>query len=87
MEIPILMNHDHTEAPIGVVREKDGALFVEFTADVKITKEWAFNIFGGAGLRVLEATEEDGVFFIRKAQILEFSLMPDPAVPNDPDQR
>ena len=82
MELPVLMNHEH-DKPIGVVREQDGKLFVEFLADMKITKEAAFEIFGGVGLQVLEATEEDGVFYIRKARIIEFSLVPSaPVVPN-----
>lgn len=79
MQVPILINHEH-DKPIGVVREVDGNLFVEFTADMKITKEACFEIFGGAGLQVLEATEEAGIYYIRKARIVEFSLTPSAAV-------
>lgn len=82
MELPILINHEH-DKPIGMLREDDGKLFVEFLADMKITKDACFDIFGGAGLQVLEATEEDGVFYIRKARIVEFSLTPSaPVVTN-----
>jgi hypothetical protein len=76
IELPILIDHDPTK-PIGIIREKNGSLFVEFTEDMKITMEWAFNIFGGAALQILEYTEEDEIFFIRKARIIEFSLVKD----------
>ena len=79
MELPILMNHEH-DKPIGVLREQDGKLFVEFLAGMKITKEACFEIFGGAGLQILEATEEAGIYYIRKARIVEFSLTPSAAV-------
>lgn len=79
MKIPILMNHEH-DKPIGALREQDGKLFVEFLADMKITKEACFEIFGGAGLQVIEATEEAGIYYIRKARIVEFSLTPSVAV-------
>lgn len=82
MEIPVLMNHEH-DKPIGFVREQDGKLFVEFQADMKITKEACFEIFGGAGLQILEATEDAGIYYIRKARIVEFSFVPSAAlVPN-----
>jgi len=41
---------------------------------MKITKEMAFLIFGDVGFRTLEATEEDGVMLIRRAQILCWNL-------------
>lgn len=69
MELPILINHDHSK-PIGFASEIDGKLFVEFIADIKIKKICL------AGLRILDATEEGGVFIIRKAEILELSLRP-----------
>lgn len=76
MEIPILLNHDGTKT-IGVVKTThDNKLVLEFAEDVKITKEMAFDIFGNAGLKLLQLSEESGVFYIRKAQIVEFSLMP-----------
>lgn len=74
--IPILVGHDSTAAPIGIVREIDGKLCVEFRADVRMTREMVFEIFGGAGLLVTETTIEDGVIIIRKGEILEFSLPP-----------
>ena len=70
MIVPILSNHDHTSPPIGVVESVDGSLYVRFRDDMKITQEMAFLIFGDAGLRVLEATEEEGVMLIRRAEIL-----------------
>ena len=75
MQIPILLNHEH-DKQIGLLREQDGKLFIEFMADMKITKEACFEIFGGAGIQILEATEEAGIYFIRKARIVEFSLTP-----------
>jgi len=73
MQIPILLKHEH-DKQIGVLREENGGLFVEFQSDVYITQEWLFEIFGGAGIRIIEMHEKDGVFYIRKGQILEFSL-------------
>lgn len=81
MNIPILMNHDQTK-PIGFVEVIDGALHVRFAEDVRITRDMAFQIFGDAGLQVLEATDEAGVMLIRHGRILEWSLCPQPAMPN-----
>lgn len=41
MEPPILMNHEH-DKQIGVMREQDGKLFVEFLADRKNSRvQWS----------------------------------------------
>jgi hypothetical protein len=72
--LPILLNHDHTKPPIGSVESVDGKLYVRFRDDMKITEEMAFLIFGDAGFRVLEVTEEGGVMLIRRAQILCWNL-------------
>jgi hypothetical protein len=74
MPLPILLNHDHTKPPIGLVESIDGSLFVRFHDDMKITREMAFLIFGDTGFRILEATEENGVMLIRRAQILCWNL-------------
>lgn len=84
MTIPILQNHDHTKSPIGFVEMVDGIPHIRFAADVKITKDMAFQIFGNAGLQILETTEEDGVMLIRNARILEWSLDPVASVPFPP---
>lgn len=81
MNIPILINHDQSK-PIGFVEVIDGAPHVRFADDVRITLDMAFQIFGDAGLQVLEATEEAGVMLIRHGRILEWSLCPQPAMPN-----
>ena len=73
MTIPILLNHEAAK-PIGVAEFQDGQMFVRFVDDVKITREMAFEIFGNAGLLVLESTEEDGVMLIRRGRIVEWSL-------------
>lgn len=78
MRTPILLNHDQSK-PIGFAEVIDEQLHVHFSADMKITKELAFQIFGNAGLQVLEATEADGVMLIRRGRILEWSLSPEPA--------
>ena len=75
MEIPILIDHDHHK-PVGFMREIDGKMYVEFAQDGKITKELAFEIFGNVGLRILDIDEADGKYYIRKAEIVEFSLAP-----------
>ena len=74
--VPILINHDHTK-PIGTVVAVEGQLQVLFSEDVRITPAMADEIFGNAGLLVLEATEEDGVTLIRRGRIVEWSLLPD----------
>jgi hypothetical protein len=78
MKLPILLDHDHTK-PIGAVELVDGALQMRFDADVKITKDIAFQIFGDLGFQVLEYSQQDGLMLIRKARILEWSLCPAPA--------
>lgn len=74
MNVPILLNHDQTKPPVGVVEIRDGGLFVRFTDDMKITREMAFEIFGNAGLQILECTDDSGVMLIRRGRILEWSL-------------
>jgi hypothetical protein len=78
MKLPILLDHDHTK-PVGAVELVDGALQMRFDADVKITKDIAFQIFGDLGFQVLEYSQQDGLMLIRKARILEWSLCPAPA--------
>lgn len=80
MNVPILLAHDHRK-PIGCVEVVDGQLHVRFAADITITKDMAFEIFGDAGLQVLECTEENGVMLIRHGRILEWSLSPPPVGP------
>lgn len=75
MIVPILLDHDHTK-PIGSVELVDGELHVRFTADMKITKDMAFQIFGDTGLMILDHVEEDGVMLIRGGRIVEWSLLP-----------
>ena len=72
--LPILRNHDHRQPPIGYVRTVDGEVFFEFIADVLVTREIAFEIFGNAGLRIIESSERNGLLVIHKGQLLEFSL-------------
>ena len=48
MRTPILLNHDQSK-PIGFAEVIDEQLHVHFSADMKITKELAFQIFGNAG--------------------------------------
>lgn len=69
-DIPILLNHDHQKV-IGLWR-RDG--IGEFAPDQRITREMLLDIFGGAGLRILEQfTDAEGTF-VRTFEILEFSL-------------
>jgi len=71
-DIPILLNHDHQRI-IGTWR---GDGIAEFLPDQRITKDQLFNIFGGAGIQVLEWLEDETGEYVRKFQILEFSLCP-----------
>jgi hypothetical protein len=72
-DIPVLLNHDAGKV-IGIWR---GDGIGEFNADQRITREMLFNIFGGAGVRFLEVFDEAGVVYVRKFEILEFSLVPE----------
>jgi hypothetical protein len=82
--LPILFNHDR-DKPIGWLRVEGDRLFVEFKADMSITREMFFEIFGNAGMLEIEADKgDDDVIVIRKAQILEFSWSPMPASPRMP---
>lgn len=72
---PVLLNHDATK-PIGwVAASEDGTLLFEVAPSVPaITHESMFEIFGGAGFQVLEGHVEDGVEYVRRARIHEFSF-------------
>jgi hypothetical protein len=80
MQIPILLNHEPSKA-IGWTEIVDGQLQFVMAADSQITLDMAFQVFGNAGLQVLEATEEDGVMMIRRGRILEWSVAPEAATP------
>jgi len=73
--VPILLNHDHTK-PIGTVVSVEGQLQVLFSEDVRITPAMAAEIFGNAGLLVLEQTDDDDVMLIRRGRIVEWSVLP-----------
>ena len=77
MIIPILQNHDQRES-IGFVEAISGQLCVRFAEGTKITRDMVFRIFGDAGMQVHEATGEDGMQYIRRVRILEWSLSPQP---------
>jgi hypothetical protein len=67
--IPILLNHNSNHI-IGKAFIKGNRLIVEFSPSFIVTKESLFNIFGNAGLNVLEVVDDR----IIKIEILEFSL-------------
>ena len=69
--IPILLNHDHSKAPIGKVQPKEGRLLVTFE-DPGISRESFFSTFGNCGMRVIGWRNE----LITIAEILEFSVSP-----------
>ena len=67
MKFPVLFQHS-TEHVVG---EFDGTTgILTLTADAHITTETMFN----AGWRVLEADFVDGVQYLRRAEIVEFSV-------------
>ncbi len=74
--IPLLWNHDPTAKPIGSMYTDDGRLMFYFTEDVQISDEMMFEIFGDAGILVLDVKDSDGVRYIKRGQILEFSFTP-----------
>lgn len=77
-DIPFLLNHDAAK-PIGIWG-RDG--IGEFNPDQRITREMLFEMLGGAGVRILESFLEDGVIYVRAFEIMEFSLVNLPAMPN-----
>lgn len=80
VELPILQNHDHTR-PIG--RWEAGGIG-EIFPGVNITVDQLFAIFGGAGVKilaheiVLDAFTGKYSTYVRRFEILEFSLCPTP---------
>jgi len=77
--LPILSQHQ-SEKPIGkVVIGKNGNLAIEFSKDAGINRDMLFDIFGGAGIRVLESELVGDVQVIKRAEIIEFSLCEPPA--------
>jgi hypothetical protein len=70
MEVtPILINHDKRR-PIGVVEIVDRQIHLRFMQHV-VSREMLFNIFGNAGVQILE-TNSDGM--VRRARIVEWSV-------------
>lgn len=67
---PILVNHD-PENCIGFLGSHGILLFEK---SQRITQAMLLEIFGNAGIRVIEAFSENGVIYIRQCEILEFSL-------------
>ena len=72
-DIPILVQHDHSQKPIGRVLATDRGLSVQFREDVRITREMLFDIFGGAGIRVDEMERDGDLLIVKAGTILEFS--------------
>lgn len=71
--VPILWNHDQGK-PIGWVNVEDERPTIEFNETARINKDQLFEIFGGAGILVTDCYQVDGITYVRKCQILEFSL-------------
>lgn len=74
-QLPILFKHDH-KRPIGVVLFDNGAVKFKFSEEVKVSLDQAFEIFGGAGIKVTSKELVDGVVIIKEGEILEFSFSP-----------
>lgn len=75
--IPVLINHDHSRDPIGLMRQVGACIEVELSEP--LTREQVFQIFGDAGFAVRETVDDK----IKRFDILEFSLCPISAV-SDP---
>lgn len=73
--IPILIAHDHKSC-VGRVSMRNQKLIVDFDRDANITKEIFFDIFSGAGARILGSELKDDQVYILQAEILEFSYCP-----------
>lgn len=71
--IPILMRHE-TDNIIGKVEKTEDGYKFTFSKEVKITREMLFEIFGGAGIKITEMEEDNGILYIKEGYILEFSL-------------
>lgn len=83
MKIPVMLDHD-IDKIVGFVRVQDGKLLVDFLPEEKITKEQAFEIFGGAALGIIAWTTEKDNCYIHRARIIEFSLTTPEALPEIP---
>jgi hypothetical protein len=83
--IPILRNHDHASPPIGLLTISGNGLTGEMLIDA--TREDLLSVFGGAGIHVLEQDVRfddntgSAQIFIRKFEVLEFSLCGQPYAP------
>lgn len=71
--LPILVNHDATR----VIGTWEPGGIGEFLPEYEITPQQLLAIFGGAGVRILESYSD--AKFVRRFEILEFSLCPTPA--------
>src|SRR5690606_4697436 len=68
--IPIIVNHDYRRV-IGIWNTDGVGTFAD---DQKITRDQLFNIFGGAGVVMLECFMEGEQTYVKKFKIIEFSL-------------
>lgn len=74
----IAVNHDRSQSSIGRMRQVEYHLEVELFRPMSM--EQLFNIFGGAGIMLNEATLDDSgnVATVSRFEIPEFSYCPEP---------
>jgi hypothetical protein len=68
--IPIFVNYNYTEKPIGYFDEG------KVTLTSPLCKETIFSIFGNIGFQIIESEIQDKVVYIKKFNILCWSITP-----------
>lgn len=72
MTLPILVNHDRSRPPIGVVDVQDGRLEFKFSTPVECDQ--VFKIFGNVGVQFTAMQyDENGTCLVSAGIIFEFS--------------
>lgn len=74
--IPLLMNHDHSCDPIGVVTAKDDRITVTLKEGHYLTKEQIFAVMGHAGVVITKQHFTETGALIEEFEVLEWSLVP-----------
>lgn len=71
--IPILIDHDHNEVPVGHLVYINGKFIFKFNNP--ISQNTFFNMCGGAGMKVEKYLVKHDEIYIQEAELIELSLL------------
>jgi len=77
--IPIMWQHNPSRI-VGKAVLSDKGLIFEIDQEIKLTKRDVFMMIGNPGIKVLEDVHEDGIRYITKFELIEWSVDPRPTI-------